>query len=340
MKSKFVTLALVATVAACSGDPFVEEDTNTTPDTGAQIDSDRTLPPGTASPQPNASIFRSEPNQAAGGLQGDGSVSAVSYDSANDEFTVDGLAFDGDNVYTRGTAVSSLNEYAVYEAPTLFTDPQNNVPINQFTHRAIYGVSQSGNTEFAIVRTGAFIDFGFGGFIYQRNGDVTLPTSGQAAYTGNVAAVRDFNTRGGLEYATADIAIDIDFEDFDDSGRILGDGVRGRVTNRTIFDINGNDITSQVVSTFNADNDASLTSIPELRFRVGPNVLDENGEVTGEIFSTYVDNEGAIQSFEDGNYYAIVSGENADEIVGIYVVQSTPAENVEARETGGFIVYR
>ena len=61
---------------------------------------------------------------------------------------------------------------------------------------------------------------------------------------------------------------------------------------------------------------------------------------TGESFSTYVSNEGTIEVFENGKYYAILSGDAAEELVGIYVVTSTPAENVTARETGGFIVYR
>ncbi len=340
MKPIYLSLALVATLAACSGDPFAEPEEETTPDTGTAIDSDRTLPPGTASPEPSLSIFRSEPS-GDNAQSGDGQVSGVSYDSVNDEFTVDGLAFDGDNVYSRGTLVASLNnEYAVYEADTQFNDPLSGVPVNQFTHRAIYGVSTTGNTEFAIVRTGAYTDFGFGGFIYQRNGGVTLPSTGQAAYTGVSAAVRDFSGRGGLEYSVADVSIGIDFTDFDDGATTLGDGIQGSFTNRTIFDINGTDITTAVLDRFNEDNDASLTSVPTLQLFVGPNVLDANGEITGEIGSTFVDNQGVVQTYETGTYYGILSGDDANELVGIYVVTSQPEENVTARETGGFIVYR
>lgn len=340
MKPIYVTIALGAMLAACSGNPFAEEEEAVPPDTGASIDGDRTLPPGSASPQPTDSIFRSEPSDGGNAADGDGQVSGVSFNAQTDEFTVDGLAFDGDNVYQRGRAVSSLNGFAVYEASAQFDDPLNNLPINQFTHRAVYGVSASGNTQFAIIRTGAFTDFGFGGFLYQRNGGVVLPTEGQANYVGQAAAVRDFNGRGGLEYATADVNIAIDFTDFDDNGATLGDGVQGRFSNRTIFDINGNDITDSVLTTFNAENDASLVSIPDLQLFVGPGVLDANGELIGSVGSSYVDNQGTLQTFEQGTYYGILSGDNAEELVGIYVATSSPEPNVTARETGGFIVLR
>ena len=78
----------------------------------------------------------------------------VDCNSINDTFTVDNLGFDGDNVYNRGTAVSSLRPYSVYKAVARFPNSETGSPINQFTYRAIYGVSTSGNTQFAIVRTG------------------------------------------------------------------------------------------------------------------------------------------------------------------------------------------
>lgn len=340
MKPIYAALTLGVLVAACSGSPFEDEET-VDADTGAQIDGDRALPPGTASPQPDASLFRSEPT-GDGAALGDGQVSGVSFDAENDEFTVDGLAFDGDNVYTRGTTVSSLNEYAVYEAAVQFNDPLNQVPINQLTHRAIYGVSTTGNTQFAIVRTGSFIPFGFGGFIYQRNGGVTLPTAGQAAYVGQAAGLVDFDGRGGLEYTTSDVEVQIDFSDFDDGPNTLGDGVKGRIFNRTIFDLGRNDITDSYLTAINTENNASLDTIPDLRFVIGPNVLDNNGELTGQLFSNFTDLQGQLQDFENGTYYGILSGDAAEEFVGIYVVTSNDnrVPGATQRETGGFIVLR
>ncbi|MEX0283386.1 MAG: hypothetical protein AB3N23_02135 [Paracoccaceae bacterium] len=353
MKRILLGVGMAAIVGACGGgNPFAE--TTTTPDTGTGTDttntgntgtaitSTRTVPPGTTSPEASATIFRTEPTSGDGAQAGDGQVSSVAYNSTNDTFTVDGLAFDGDNVYTRGGAVSSLGPFAVYEAVAQFPDSSTGTPINQFTHRAIYGVSTSGSTEFAIVRTGAYRQFGFGGFVYQRNGNVQLPTTGQANYTGQISGIRDFDGQGGLQYSRGNIAVAIDFNDFNSTTGTRGDGVQGQITGRTIFDVNGNDVTSTVVSAINSAETASLTAIPTLHFTVGPGVLDNNGEILGDVSSAFVNNAGETVLFESGKYYAIIAGDNAGEIVGIVTstTQVGQPDGVTVRDTGGFIVYR
>lgn len=245
------------------------------------------------------------------------------------------LAFDGDNTYARDDVVGSLGPYAVYEADETVTDSFDGDVVGQFNYKALYGVSKNqGNTEFAIVRTGSYSDYGFGGFIYQRNVGVALPTSGQATYSGDYAALRDFDGAGGLQYATGDMSIAIDFDDFNS-----GDAVRGSVSNRRIYDTAGNDVTNDVLDTINAANGASLTAIPSLLFAVGPGTLDDNGEMQGSIVSTFVADDGSTVDFEDGNFYAMMAGDDAEEIVGIVVVEGS-LDDVTARETGGFIVYR
>jgi hypothetical protein len=179
----------------------------------------------------------------------------------------------------------------------------------------------------------------------KREGGVVLPTTQQAAYSGDYAAVRDFSGVGGLEYATGDMTMAIDFEDFN-----AGDAVQGQVTNRQIFDVNGNNITGAVLAAIDAKfdpDDIALpsTELPVLNFRVGPGVIDANGEIRGLLDSVVVDYRGdrpEIVEYEAGNYYAIVSGDNADEVVGIIVVESEEPriDGVSTRETGGFILYR
>lgn len=339
MSAVRISLMALALLAACDGNPFVDPATvpdppPPPPDPVTGIHSDHALPPGTESPSSNSVIVRREAKDGA--APGNGYVSDVSYDSDTDRFTVDGLAFDGGNVYRRGTTVSSLGPTAVYQANSSYQDDITGVPIDQFSYRALYGVSRTGETEFAIVRTGAYIPYGFGGFIYQRNGTVTLPTSGQAHYTGDYAALRDFDGLPALEYATGDMTMDIDFNDFDQ-----GNGVAGSVTNRAIFDINGNDVTNDVLSALNADLTSPLTELPVLTFTVGPGVMDANGEIAGGIGSYYTDG-GAAQTFESGEYYAIVAGENGSEVVGVIVVTADDprVDGVTVRETGGFILYR
>jgi hypothetical protein len=333
-------VAAALALAACDGNPFGPAPTPPPAPPGpvdpGGIDSTRVLPPGTASPSRDRRIVRYEPT-GTDSAQGNGFVTDVSYDSTTDTFTVDNLGFDGDNRYTRGVRVGSLGPYAVYENADVFNDPRTGAAIGQFTHRALYGVSPSGQTEFAIVRTGAYTGYGFGGFVYQRNGTVVLPTSGQAAYSGAYAGLRDFEGRGGLEYATGDMVVAIDFNDFN-----RGNAVQGQVFNRAIFDINGRDITTEVITALSDRTGVPQTALPTLLFRVGPGVMDRNGEIVGEIDSSTLTTGGAVRPFETGKYYAVVSGANATEIVGVIVVEADDPRytGVKVRETGGFLLSR
>ena len=342
MKINAAGLLLCTFLVGCGGTPPFNADEPvepTEPTTGGSIDSDRTLPPGTDSPQPSNTIFRKE----AVNETGNGFAEGVAYNSADDTFSVDNLPFDGgaDTPYVRGAAVSSLGPYAVYEAVQQYPDTQTNATINQFRHRAIYGVSNSGETEFAIVRTGAYVGYGFGGFVYERNGSVVLPTTGQALYNGQGAGLRDYDGRGGLEYTTSDVQIAIDFDDFNETtGRYEG-AVDGFVFNRKVYNLAGEDITSDVYGRIAAANDATLNAIPTAVFTVSTNALDANGEITGQLTSRFGNNSGSTVDFENGQYYGIISGDGAEELVGIIVLETNEdptADNV--RETLGFTIYR
>ncbi|NNE51712.1 MAG: hypothetical protein HKN30_04840 [Sulfitobacter sp.] len=342
MKIKAAGLLLCTFLVGCGGGeaPFGED---AVPDDGSTtdgtIDSDRTLPPGTESPQPSTTIFRKEAEDNSG----NGFAQNIRYDSATDTFAVDNLPFDGgeDTPYIRGQAVGSLGDYAVYEAVDQFPDSLNGSPINQFRHRAIYGVSRSGDTEFAIIRTGDYVNYGFGGFVYERNGTVDLPTSGQALYNGRGAGLRDYQGRGGLEFTTSSVQVAIDFDDFNETtGRYEG-AVDGFLFDRTIFDLSGNEITDDVLARINEANDAALTAVPTAVFTISTNALDPNGEITGSLTSRFANTSGEIIEFETGTYYGILSGEDAGELVGIIVTETTrdpTADNV--RETTGFTIYR
>ena len=274
----------------------------------------------------------------------------INYDGTADTFTVDNLAFDGANVYQHTNVGSDMGPDAgparVFKADSTYADDQTGVLIDQFSYRALYGQSDSGKTHFAIVRTGAYSNYGFGGFIYGRTGGVTLPTGGQAQYNGTYGGLRD-STVGGLQYTSGDMQMSIDFNDFnpDESATGNGAGIQGYVTNRHIFDLSGNDITSAVLDGINTDKTplTDLTELPTLAFMVGPGVLDNNGEAQGDLNSIIVvkgsGGGGTIQQLEGGKYYAVVSGPNADEVAGVIVVVSTVA-GIDYRETGGFILYR
>lgn len=345
--SKFVLpLAVVILLSACGGAAVVgpadgsgtdgswNDGGDGSTDSTDGIDSDSSLPPGTASPTPSSRIVRYEPADD----NGSGTATGYRYDSANDRFYVNNLAFDGANsAYRRGVKVGSLGRFAVYEGPDSFPDSATGASIPQFLHRAIYGVSDSGQVELAIVRTGSYVGYGFGGFVYQRNGRVTLPTTGQARFQGDYAALRDFEGRGGIEYAQGNMTMYVDFEDFDN-----GDGVRGYVTDRRVFDQNGNDITDSILQALSTQQGYDVATLPTLVFDVGPGSGTANGEMTGTLQSTLADpSSGAATQFEDGNYYAVLSGDEPDEVVGVIVVESADARGgFTTRETGGFILTR
>lgn len=368
MVKQLLSVSALCLLVACgnSTNPFMDDGTgdggggDTGGDTGAPIDSDGSLPPGTTDPTPNTAIFRSEARVTGSddANYGNGFANSIAYDAANDTFFVGGLAFDGsqpDGVeYNRATP-GNLRSHALYEAPATHPDALNSTPIAQFTHRAVYGVSPSGNTEFAIVRTGNYANYGFGGFIYQRNedpadptaDDVVLPTEGQATYSGDYAGLRDFQNRGGLELVQAQAQVDIDFDAF--NGNCTGvnctNAIRGYIFNREILDLNGNDVSSGYISALNEDlpdGVAPTTIMPEIRFRIGPSVMDQNGEATGEAFTT--DPEGDV--LDEGNYYLLLSGDHTaspgGEVVGMVVVEGEDPrfDGVDVRETGGFIATR
>jgi hypothetical protein len=114
------------------------------------------------------------------------------------------------------------------------------------------------------------------------------------------------------------------------------------VTNRAIFDINGRDITNDVIRALSDKTGVPLTALPTLVFKVGPGVMDRNGEIVGNIDSNVLNRGGAAAVFEDGKYYAVVAGPNADEIVGVIVVEADDPRytGVTVRETGGFLLSR
>ncbi len=356
--TRLTAIALICLLTACGdGNPFVpvEDDTPTDPVDDGDDDGDGltvggiTIPPGTSNPSVGTRIFRFEDRNASGG----GYAQDFVYDSVTDTFTVDNLAFDGENTYQRDDQVSSLGPnaaYAVYEADIQVTDSLDGDPVGQIVpYRALVGLSTNtetdadGNlvprTSFAIVRTGGFVQYGFGGFVYEREGGVVLPESGQAVFTGDYAGVRIFDGAGGLEYTQGDMTMEIDFADPNDAS-----GVKGRVFNRVAFGIDGTPIT--------LGNDPSVGELPlpDIRFVLdGDNGnLNPNGEALGEVFSTYVDPSGIVVEYETGTYFAILSGDTTDpadggEIVGVMVLESTDARfpnAATAQETGGFILYR
>lgn len=346
-------VATVLALASCSSGGNNPLQTPPASD-GGTTDPATTILPGTQNPTAAGAIQRLEAKGTAGQDDyGNGFANGFTHDSTNDTFTVQGLPFDGNQppgtVFTRSTSPATLaTNFALYESPTAVPDFGTGSNVTQNMHRALYAISASGNTEFAIVRTGAYANYGFGGFMYQRKNGVTLPTSGQATYSGDYAGIQDANGSGGLRYVDGTMSINIDYGGF--SGNCAsGSGacenaVSGTVTNRRVFNSTGTDITASVITALDADNTSvTVTQLPILQFKIGPDVMDANGEITGEVNSTLPGGT----AFESGKYYAVMSGDHTSatggEIVGIVVSEFTTASIANGgtvRETGGFIVTR
>jgi len=339
---KFVFVALLA-LAGCGSSAFLVEDDDANAgagdagaaDTQFQFANGNTLPPGTAEPTADTGITRTEPEGAA---VGSGFATDFTYDAANDSFVVDNLAFDGANGYTRDAVVGTIGGAAVYRADAVFIDtfPDPDAPINQFDHRILFVNAPDGTSRVAIVRTGAYIPYGFGGFIYERDGSVTLPTSGQARYLGDYAGIRDFDGRGGLELVRGDILMQIDFNDFND-----GAGITGVVSNRQIFDLAGNDITQTVLDALTQRAGSPVNQMPTINWVVGPGVLDSNGEMLGNVFVN-INDGGAAATIQEGNYYGLLSGDNVETLTGVIVIDGEDVRdpNITVRETAGYVLTR
>ncbi len=297
-------------------------------------DNDLDLPPGTEDTSWRTPIKRYEAEDGSG----NGYARSITYNPVSDTFTVDNLAFDGANTYARahdsfGNDLT-LNGFRVYENDGTYPDDVTGLPIDQFMHRAIIAEGASGGTRVAIVRTGAYVGYGFGGFMYSRDGSVTLPDSGQARFTGDYTGIRDFEGKGGLEYVTGNAEAAIDFDDFN-----AGNAVRIFVTNRRVFDQYGADITAALVTAFDSVNQ---TTYPDLNPVVGPGAMNAAGEMTQGMFANYIDEDGKVQSFSTGNYYGLLAGSGANmELVGVIVVEGVDLrDDTRFRETGGFVMER
>lgn len=364
MTRTIVFLLAFGLVAACEGtnplDTTTTGDdttTTTTGDTVTGITGDTALPPGTASPTRSSAIVRYESGGAAESI-------TYNNDAGQDEFFVDNLPFDGDNTYSRSgtpgasTPIGQLDtagRFRIYEADATTVDPLTGTVLDNFVSRALYARSTSGMTEFAIVRSGSYANFGFGGYIYQRNetaddgsaAEVVIPTEGDALYDGEYGGIRVFSGATGLNFVAGRATVQIDFKDFNDGNA----GVALSLYDRRLFDINGNDITAAYITAvetaaeqavFRSFDDAGNLTLPDLSSSVVAGVLDENGEMRGGVSGSYGFADGSTATASSGTFYAIMAGTNAEEIVGIAVTTGTDPRFSDAtfQETGGFLIYR
>ena len=179
------------------------------------------------------------------------------------------------------------------------------------------------------------------------------------AFTGSMSATRPYRNSAGdhlsqnlhhaqgqhpadgnkLAYVAGDMTILVDWDDFNagESATGIGSAVEGYFENRRIYSLGGVDITDDILTLINEDrglNSTPISVLPTLFYADGPDVLDANGQMEGQVNAAI-----GSEVFDSGKYYAVLSGDDADEIVGVLVVTSDIASTT-VRETGGFLLYR
>ncbi|MEZ5911851.1 MAG: hypothetical protein R3D84_06135 [Paracoccaceae bacterium] len=215
----------------------------------------------------------------------------VSYNSDTDTLQVNNMPFDGNGRYTRDGAVPTMNGFRVYA---------NTNTSERRDYQALYGASPSGGARAVIVRTGDYRGYGFGGFIFERDMRASLPSSGSATYSGNYAGMRTFDGSSGLTYTRGDLELEVDFLDFTNQRATM----EGFISNREEYDTAGNylgDLPVMVLATAYADGSGAFES-DVTTHRINPTTTLE------ELDS-------------QGKYYGVIAGPDADELVGIVVVQ-------------------
>lgn len=235
-------------------------------------------------------------------------------DPSDDTLLINNLPFDNSDAtgggYTREGVLP--NGYERYE------NPQTGAA-GERRYFAVF--RRSTLAQVAAVGTGDYVDAGFGGLTAQRfnNGGVPAPRPTSYTFTGDYAAVRVTTLSGGtddVEFITGDATLSADILDFDTTG-----AVEGLITNRVLYDSNGN-----LLGTL---NDFLSLATAEIDFT--------SAAINA---STAVARDGVGQT-GSGQWQGIFAGPNGEEIAGIVVIDGTtttgePDDTV--RETGTFIV--
>lgn len=230
-----------------------------------------------------------------------------------DALYIDNVPFDGvaDLPYIPSQRfTTSQDGVGLFRSIMTVKDPISDEDIDQLRYYALYGKSETGATEFVIVKSDSYIGEGFGGHIFQRNqydgaGNLitfAAPDGTQAKFMGKYDGFR-VQTNGGFMTATrGDVEFVFDFDDFNDDPAVYF-----FATNR------------QMVGVDNAPID-----LPDLRSVLQNSGIDETGSFSVEVYSEIEKDK----KYENGKIEGLISGDVPTELVGVMTLSSTG--------TGGF----
>ena len=365
-----ITLALAACGGSSDTNPFLERQNNnsngtdltesdesTTDNTGSYdgndtntssgitdnlgINSGLTFPDGS-----KGDIAGTLPDEDQSIYKASGDVQSVKFVKTVDENSdpiyalyIDNVPFDGvaDLPYIPSQVfTTSQDDVGLFRSIMTVKDPISDEDIEQLRYFALYGKSETGATEFIIVKSDSYIEEGFGGHIFQRNqydssGNLVtfaIPTGTQAKFAGKYDGFR-VQTNGSFMTATrGDVQFMFDFDDFNDDPAVYF-----TATNR------------QMVGVDNAP-----INLPDLTSFLQNSGIDDTGAFSVQVYSTAGDN----QKYENGTIEGLISGDVPTELVGVMTLSSTGAggfydptllnelgtENDTFIETSGIFAYR
>lgn len=284
-----------------------------------------------------------------------GDVTGMTYDPDTGIVTFDGLPWDGDNTYNRNDAVSDSSAFADASSFDVYTKTNGTT-----TYYAVFRRSSDGYSQGGGVNTDRYITYGFGGSAAQRvSGTGALPSS-QTTYMfrGEYAAVRTITSEtdgSTIQYVSGTIKLDVDTEDFDDTGT-----VGGVIQDRHFFDTDGNEL-------FTTDTESGLDVRDQEYISLTTGAIDfDNWTVSSDAGSAVivannsrpVPEEGAdpadpSRMLTSGNWEAIFTGPNGEEVAGAVFVEGQGAIGISEedgqtiilthdtiREVGAFVARR
>lgn len=264
--------------------------------------------PGTENPTAGGSIIRfHERDESDGDYYLD---SSVEVQDGGATIIVEGMPYDGDA--DRYTQIGTIGDFALYEnADKVAFDPIDGDPIPQLDYLAVHQESANGLTYVTIVASSAPDRHGLDGFVFGRNGGVTLPTTDQARYEGTYAGLRTFEEETRIETISADIVVTIDFENLNSAGAFTFS-----VTNRVATPETGPTFAlpdfGGFAENFALDNQGEFEAEGETGVQNSASFDPDSGEWTTT--------EGGI-SAGAGTIHGVLAGSNAQTIAGVLVLE-------------------
>ncbi|WP_417270230.1 hypothetical protein [Celeribacter sp.] len=246
---------------------------------------------------------------------------AVTVNDNGNTLTIHGMPFDGDDdEYIRlvtaenvnGTAGTNGDFYIYRNSESTAPDSGGGSGVDQFDYLAIHQTSADNRAYVTLVASASHNEdsINLDGFVYGRNGGVTMPTENQGRWEGDYAALRTFDEQKRIEYISATMGLDIDFEELGSPGALKFD-----ITDRKLYASDGTllgDLTPfyAFAENFSIDANGEFQAEGQLGTVLGTVFDDDDG--------VYVAN-GEL-SAGTGTIQGMLAGNNGETIVGTLVL--------------------